>query len=658
MSELTNQAGFLELRGWRQLGGVILSRSTVRDLIDSMVVAVGFWLAYVIRFDGVIPEPQLRQMISYLPITVLIYLIARNLVGVQRQVWHFFGPPDAARTALSVFCAANFLFLSNAAYAAFANSNRIPIGVTAIHPLIIIVGWCGTRFLRRSLYSRKRSGDQELTATQPPKRFLLVGAGQVGVSLVQDLRLKPGSFQIVGFLDDNPALKGRMIEGVPVLGKTDSIPSIVAKHRVDQVTLCMPSAPAAVQHRIAESCRKMGVQVTTVPTLSEILLGKVEISRLRPVRMEDLLCRSSVDYSLENRELAEVYSGRRILVTGAGGSIGSELVRQLKELGPSQLILLDKDENSLYEIGLEIRESLDRVTEVVADIRDLSTLIRVFEQWRPEVVFHAAAYKHVPLMEHHPSEAVLNNVMGTRNVVEVSNYLGVSNFVLISTDKAVNPTSMMGATKRIAELIVQNRAADSFGTRFCCVRFGNVLGSRASVVQIFQKQIREGKAITITHPQMRRYFMTIPEAVRLVIQAGTLGQRGEVFVLDMGTPVRITDLARNLVQLLGLRPEKDVPIRFTGLRPGEKLDEELLLSTENGVRSTKCPRIFVAESTPIDSERLQVTLDELEKAARISDVQAIKSLISNLGIGYHYPLANRWATISSSSQETLGLRTE
>jgi FlaA1/EpsC-like NDP-sugar epimerase len=376
------------------------------------------------------------------------------------------------------------------------------------------------------------------------------------------------------------------------------------------------------------------MKVSSVPTLWEIMSAKVAIGQLRPVRMEDLLGRHTVSKPEVTAELAHSYRGCRVLVTGAGGSIGSELVRQLCQFQPAEVIVLDKDENNLYEIASEIRESFEHVIEVVANIRNRKTLEKLFAVHRPEVVFHAAAYKHVPLMEHYPAEAILNNVMGTRNVAELSEAFGVKIFVLISTDKAVNPSSIMGASKRVAEMLVQSHAAGSSQTRFCCVRFGNVLGSRASVVPIFQRQIRQGRNITVTHPDVRRYFMTIPEAVQLVIQAGSLGRAGEVFLLDMGDPVKIVDLARNLIELSGLTPGKDVTVEFTGLRPGEKLDEELLIAGEQGVRSTKYSKIFVVEALTRDWTQLHAAVAALEYAANAGDSSAIHQALKALNIGY------------------------
>jgi FlaA1/EpsC-like NDP-sugar epimerase len=401
--------------------------------------------------------------------------------------------------------------------------------------------------------------------------------------------------------------------------------------------LCMPSAPKLTRQKIAARCASLPVKASSVPTLWEIMSGQSSIDRLRSVNsvsMEDLLGRDTISYPKDLEDLSRTYRGRRILVTGAGGSIGSELVRQLRQFKPSHLILLDKDENNLYETACEIREDFANVTDVVADIRDLDGIKRLFEHHRPEVVFHAAAYKQVPLMEHYPAEAILNNVIGTRNLAQVSDQSGVKSFVLISTDKAVNPTSTMGASKRVAEVLLQGLAASGSKTRFCCVRFGNVLGSRASVVPVFQRQIRQGRNITVTHPEVRRYFMTIPEAVQLVIQAGSLGNRGEIFLLDMGDPVKIVDLARNLIELSGLVPGKDVDIRFTGLRPGEKLDEELLISGEQGVRSTKYSKIFVVEALQRESSEFEAAVRDLETAAHDGDATAIRRSLLSLNIGY------------------------
>jgi FlaA1/EpsC-like NDP-sugar epimerase len=364
----------------------------------------------------------------------------------------------------------------------------------------------------------------------------------------------------------------------------------------------------------------------------EILTGKVSIAKLRPVQMTELLGRASIDYKADDPDLIACFRGRKIMITGAAGSIGSELTRQLKYFAPTDLILLDKDESGVFETAMDLREHFSgRIHEVIADIQNSSRLEHVFSRYEPEIIFHAAAYKHVPMMEAHPWEAIANNVLGTRNIVQLAQRNKAESFVMISTDKAVNPTNVMGASKRLAEMIVQ-RAARNYNGRFCCVRFGNVLGSRASVVPIFLKRIAEGKSLKITHPEIRRYFMTIPEAVQLVIQAGSMGKDGEVFVLDMGNPVKILDMARELIQLSGLTPEKDIEIEFTGLRPGEKLYEELLIGPS--ARSTKHPKIFIEQALSGSWLQLDRYLTILQMAAEQEDGDSIVEILKEMDINY------------------------
>jgi FlaA1/EpsC-like NDP-sugar epimerase len=600
-------------------------------LINACIVALALWAAYMLRFDGDLPLAYQHQLVAFLPFAVSLYLAFNYLSGVDTLVWRYISMRDAVAIADSVVPAA-LVFL---AYRLLDRSPLpIPLGVLVIHPLVTYLGFIGVRVLRRTLHRRtaQRTTDERATAH---KRLLLVGAGEAGLSLLHELCA--ANFKVVGFLDDDDRLQGRSIGGWRVLGTTHELDSIVKEYAVDEVVLCMPSAPKLTRQKIAARCATLPVKVSSVPALWEIMSGQTTIGSLRSVNsvsMEDLLGRDTISYPKDLEDLSRTYRGRRILVTGAGGSIGSELVRQLRQFKPSHLILLDKDENNLYEMACEIREDFANVTEVVADIRDLDRMKRLFERHRPEVVFHAAAYKQVPLMEHYPAEAILNNVIGTRNLAQLSDQSGVKSFVLISTDKAVNPTSTMGASKRVAEVLLQGLVANGSKTRFCCVRFGNVLGSRASVVPVFQRQIRQGRNITVTHPEVRRYFMTIPEAVQLVIQAGSLGNRGEIFLLDMGDPVKIVDLARNLIELSGLVPGKDVGIQFTGLRPGEKLDEELLISGEQGVRSTKYSKIFVVEALQREWSEFESAVRELESAAHDIDVAAIRKSLLSLNIGY------------------------
>jgi FlaA1/EpsC-like NDP-sugar epimerase len=600
-------------------------------LIDAVLVAAALCASFLLRFDGTLPRPYDHQLQLVLPFVVFLYVSLNVAFGIYKQVWRFFSLRDVQALASSVAIAfvvtVIWRFLVDPGI--FADT-PVPFGVLLIHPFLAFAAQSSARLTRRTLSERALSKRPAATSSAR-KRALLAGAGEAGLYLLRELTEK--DFKIVGFVDDDPKLQARTIGGWQVLGTTAELQSIVQAYRVDEVILCMPSAPKAVLQRIATECANIGVRTSSVPALWEIMSGTVTISRLRPVNMEDLLGRRAINHSPDVEELTHAYQGARILVTGAGGSIGSELVRQLSQFRPSQLILLDKDENNLYEITCEMEEDFEQVVGVVADIRNRAVMEKVFELHRPEVVFHAAAYKHVPLMELYPAEAILNNVKGTRHVIELSDAFGVKKFVLISTDKAVNPSSTMGASKRVAEMLVQELATRCVRTQLCCVRFGNVLGSRASVVPLFQRQIRQGKNIKVTHPDVRRYFMTIPEAAQLVIQAGSLGQRGEIFLLDMGDPVKIVDLARNLIELSGLVPEKDVAIEFTGLRPGEKLHEELLIAGERGMRSTKYSKIFVVAALDEDWSRLHDTVRDLEDAAHAGDVRTIQRILKSLNLG-------------------------
>ena len=628
--DLRRRAG--RLKGYLSAANNVVYSRPAQVVIDGALVSVSITAAYLLRFDASIPAPYDRQLATVLPFVILVSLAVNGLTGLYRRVWRFFAVADAVALA----CAVAVTFALSVIWrifdaGAFAGT-PVPFGVLLIFPFFAFGLMITARVARRVLSAYFESMAVSRPAAGARKRVLLAGAGEAGLYLLREL--KDRDFHVVGFIDDQRELQGRSIGGCRVLATTHGLESIVRDHRVDEVILCMPSAPKPVLQRIATRCTRMSVKTWTVPTLWEIMSGRSAIGQLRPVDMEDLLGRNRVAAPTDVTGLAEAYANRRILVTGAGGSIGSELVRQLCQLHPEQLILLDKDENNLYEITCEIKEEFDSVVAIVADIRNADGLQKIFERHRPEVVFHAAAYKHVPLMEEYPSEAILNNVMGTRLVAELSHAHGVARFVLISTDKAVNPSSTMGASKRIAEMILQRLAAAGSSTHFCCVRFGTVLGSRASVVPLFQRQIRQGRNITVTHPDVRRYFMTIPEAVQLVIQAGSQGEKGEIFLLDMGDPVKIVDLARNLIELSGLVPDKDVSIEFTGLRPGEKLSEELLIDGEQGVLSTKFSKIFVVAALDQDWSQLTEAVRSLERAAQAGDVPAIHALFRLLNIGY------------------------
>ena len=467
-------------------------------------------------------------------------------------------------------------------------ASTIPQSVPVIDGILTLMFVGGVRFSAR-LSERIHSKVGKMRNGSP---VLVVGAGDAGVMMVSEMQSNPQlKLRPIGFVDDDPVKHGLMIRGLRILGGRKEIPQLVAEYEIEQIIIAMPKASGKVIREINEICTQTGVRTRIIPGMYEFLDGSVTVEKLRNVDIDDLLRREPI--KIDDVVIRSQIAGKRVLISGAGGSIGGELCRQVARYDPSQLILLGHGENSIFCIANELAQKYPEIvsTAIIADVRDRQRLSAMMDRYKPEVVYHAAAHKHVPLMELNPSEAVTNNIIGTMNIVELSAECGVDRFVLISTDKAVNPTSIMGATKRVAELIVQEIALDSHKA-FVAVRFGNVLGSRGSVIPTFREQIARGGPITVTHPDVKRYFMTIPEAVQLVLQAGTTGQGGEVFMLDMGEPVKIADLAADLVRLSGLRIHSDIEIVYSGLRPGEKLFEELVLDDEHFER-TSCKKIFV-----------------------------------------------------------------
>ena len=452
---------------------------------------------------------------------------------------------------------------------------------------------------------------------------MIVGAGDAGALVVREMQKNPQlRLTPICFLDDDPDKQKQQIHGVPVAGTINDLARTVTARRIQEVIIAIPSAPGSVIRQVAEISRQRGIPFRTMPGIYELIGGKVNVSRLREVEISDLLRREPTH--IDDSQVGASIGGRRVLVTGAGGSIGREITRQVARWRPDSLILLGHGENSIFETLLEIEENFPQlpVYPVIADVRDVDRLNVVFEDHRPQVVFHTAAHKHVPLMEINVEEAISNNIQGTRNLVEVSLNYGVERMVLVSTDKAIRPSSVYGATKRIAEMLVLD-AAQRSGMYFSVVRFGNVLGSRGSVVPLFKRQIAQGGPITITHPDMRRYFMTIPEAVHLVLQASSMGHGGEVFVLNMGEQVRILDLAEDLVRLSGLEPGKDIDIVFTGIRPGEKLSEELWDSWAHYEPTAHPDIVLLSDEELLTGTELQDTVEELVHLARDGDEEAV-----------------------------------
>lgn len=468
----------------------------------------------------------------------------------------------------------------------------------------------------------------------PKKRAIVVGAGSTAVMVVRHLNHnRLGHFEVVGLVDDDPRKWGVHLEGVRVLGGIDAIQNAAKICDADCMILAMPTVDGERMHRVLGVCQGTGLALYTVPEFDELLTGQLELSTIRPLRMPDLLRRQPVDLRQpEWKEVSQRFSGKSILVTGAGGSVGSELCRQLAGLEPSRLVMLDRSENDLFEIDREVTKKLkSRAHCELVDIRDIHTLQAVFQEHRPQVVFHAAAFKHVPMMERHPRAAIENNIVGTRNVAQLADRFGAEHFVQVSSDKAVNPSNIMGASKRIAEMITQSLGRKS-QTKFSCVRFGNVLGSRGSVIHTFQRQIDLGGPVTVTHPEVTRYFMTIHEAVSLVIQAAACGQGGETYLLDMGQPVKILDLAKSMIRLSG-RDEDEIPIEFVGLRPGEKLSEELLLGAEE-LSPCGLEKVKKVSSASVSELQVRELVGLLEKSALAGDAAQIRKILVGAGIGF------------------------
>ncbi|HEY1691511.1 MAG TPA: nucleoside-diphosphate sugar epimerase/dehydratase [Polyangiaceae bacterium] len=575
-----------------------LASRTGQHLVDLGVLAVAYVASYLLRFEGRVPVEMVRTLAMTLPYVLALQYGMMLIFGVHRLAWRYVSLPDVRRIGGVLLLGSVVLLGSRlaipgvlVAVVPWAIRAVIPISVVLSFGLLGFVGIVGVRVLRRTLSERKEVSDRP-RSERDPVPTMLIGAGRAGVLVAKEIASRPDlDLVAVGFLDDDPAKTGTLMHGIPVLGTSQDLGRLCAKHGAKQALIAMASASGKDIRRIVTLCEAAHLPVKIVPGLFEIVGGRVNLSRIRPVAIEDLLRRDPV--TLDEEGIARVVRGRAVLVTGAGGSIGSELCRQISSFLPKELVLVEHGENNLFQIDRELRERFPTVAirAYVADIRDAKRVAGIFAERRPHVVFHAAAHKHVSMMEQNPGEAVKNNVLGTKLLAEVADAYGVSAFIMISTDKAVNPSSVMGATKRAAEIVVQALSQKS-KTRFVAVRFGNVLGSTGSVVPIFQEQIARGGPVTVTHPEMTRYFMTIPEACQLVLEAAAMGKGGEIFVLDMGSPVKVLDLARDVIALSGLREGEDIEIRFTGVRPGEKLSEELSLEGE-GAERTRHPKVFV-----------------------------------------------------------------
>jgi len=571
-------------------------------------------IAFVLRFEGRIPDDYWGWALQGLPFIAAIYTLGFWTFGIQRGLWRYVGFHDlklivSASVASAV---ASYLVLHGV-----LGWTGYPRSVLILTGLLSIVFLGGIRVGVRIFREWTASKDSET------RRVLIVGAGNAGEMLARDLRMNPGhTYEPVVFVDDNPTKQRRTIHGIPVEGTIEEISSLVRRYAVKEIVVAVPSASPTLMQRVLASAATCQLPIKTLPNVKQILDSPVSMHQVRPMRLDDLLQREPIQTDLQ--ELHPLLEGKRVLITGAGGSIGSELCRQIARYRPAGLVLFERYENNLYALELELRESFPHVEirAVVGDVTDADGVKATFRSCAPQLIFHAAAHKHVPLMEQNEREAVRNNVFGTRIVADAALAAGVERFVLISTDKAVNPTNVMGATKRIAECLVKEISRRG-STLFTVVRFGNVLGSNGSVVPLFAEQIRKGGPVTVTHPDIKRYFMTIPEAVQLILQASVRGQVGDVFVLDMGEQVRIADLARNMIVLSGFAPDRDIKITFTGLRPGEKLYEELFEQGER-IEPTSHDKIKRAVSrASFEAEELSRHLSGLEACLAQADPGAI-----------------------------------
>jgi FlaA1/EpsC-like NDP-sugar epimerase len=604
-------------------------------LLDLAVLVAAAYLSFVLRLERFHPDSYFPAYILFTTVILVVFPILFRRMGIYARYWQYASIDEMMLLTGTVTLMT--LIVTVIAYplsSFFFNSYPVPRSIPLIFLLLALAFTAGPRLIARSTSRLKQGMDRRNRTIVRP--VLIVGAGQAGKTIAHELLNNPQlGLDAVGFLDDNPAKGGIKILGIPVLGSLATLPRILASHNIQQVIIAMPTAPGKVVRNIRAVCETHQVQTRIIPGLYELIDGTVNIHKLRDVKIEDLLRRDPIQSDIA--PVQALLTGKRVMVSGGGGSIGSELCRQIAHCAPERLIILDHAENSLYYILNELkgRHPTLRLDSTIADVRNRADLDKIYAHFQPDVVFHAAAHKHVPLMEANPSEAVTNNVKGTRNLVELAAAHGVEQFVMISTDKAVNPTSVMGATKRTAERIVQS-VAKATGRPYVAVRFGNVLGSSGSVVPLFQQQIAAGGPVTVTHPDMTRFFMTIPEAVQLVLQAATLGKGKEVFVLDMGEPVKILDLAHDLITLSGLRPGEDIEITFTGMRPGEKLYEELVSDGEIYIPTRHSKIRMLRDTNGFNPVTLFANIETLVAAAEARNDEAIRPLLKVIVPDYLY----------------------
>ena len=604
------------------LGSVEMQKDKKLVIYDVLFLIASLYFALLLRFDfNIPPEYMIFLKLSIIPV-VIITLIMNKIFNLYDRIWKYASVEELFSIVYSVSLAnlifiiysylINYKFLENRFY-------RFPYTVHIIFWILSVLALGGIRFVYRVSEDRNK-GEYK---NRREKRLLIVGAGDASAMLIREIKKhKNFNYDIIGLIDDDRAKKKKLINGIKVLGGRDEIQRICKDKSIEEIIIAMPSADIKTKRKIINICKTTKCKLKTLPGIYEMIDGNVNMSKIRDVNIEDLLGREEV--KLNNENINKYIKGKVILVTGGGGSIGSELCRQIARFGPGVLLIFDIYENNVYDVEMELNYKYPKLNKkiIIGSIRDVNRLEDIFQKYRPQVVFHAAAHKHVPLMENNPAEAVKNNIIGTYNVLKCCDKFKVGRFVQISTDKAVNPTSVMGATKRFCEIMVQAFDEDS-ETEYVAVRFGNVLGSNGSVIPLFKKQIAHGGPVTVTHPEINRFFMTIPEAAQLVIQAGAIARGGEIFVLDMGKPVKIVDLAKDLITLSGYEPGVDIKIKYTGLRPGEKLYEEPLMN-EVALTSTEHDKIFVEKPNRIDMNFVEKSIEDFGKVVNGDREQVIK----------------------------------
>ena len=607
--------------------------------VDVLIWFVAWLLAFLIRFDFDIPMLRWSQWKQLLPFMLFVKLFIFYFFDLYRGMWRYTSIADLFNIIKAASVSSLFIVFFIVLWTRFVGYPRSVFIIDWCLTVLLISGFrLGIRLyfevvseqktwdiVRHTLFGTLRQQHHDR------KNLLIIGAGDCGEKIYREIRDNARlRYNVVGFLDDDKDKRGMKIHAIPVVGQIEDIKDITKKLRADEALIAIPSASSKQMRRIVNLCKESGIEFQTIPGMGELINGKVSVNAIREVAYRDLLGRDAI--KLDEARIGAYIKGRNVLVTGAGGSIGSELCRQICRFRPKRIVLYERAETPLYELQLELRQKFGDVEIIVqlADVRDRSQLEKAFEVSKPHAVFHAAAYKHVPMLELQPWKAVKNNIQGARNLVDMSNAFGVERFVFVSTDKAVRPVNVMGATKRVTEMLTQGQNdCDVTNTRYMIVRFGNVVGSVGSVVPLFKRQIEKGGPITVTHPEMTRYFMTIQEACQLILQAGSMGEGGEIFLLEMGTPIKIVDMARDLIRLSGFEPDVDINIEYIGLRPGEKLYEELITEGE-GVIPTSHEKIMVLKGKECNLEVLNGKIDDLVHLAREQDAEKIKKKLQEI----------------------------